>query len=91
MIHLTEESKALFIEMVKDAGNWGGTPIVGGGGNIESTPATRGNLTDLKKKGLITTFVDDRRDTVVEFTEAGKAYAAEIGLVTNEYGNKYLG
>jgi len=76
-IELTEASKALFLAYAKDAGNWSGTPLVGG--NVGGSKEDRGNLTDLKKKGLITTFRDEGCDWL-SFTPAGKAYAAELGV-----------
>lgn len=69
---LTEKSLALFLDYAQDAGNWSGTPLVGG--NVGGSKEDRGNLTDLKKAGLIQTFVDERC-TWVEFTAAGKAFA----------------
>jgi hypothetical protein len=34
-MNLTEQSKALFLAYAKDAGNWGGTPLVGGNVRIQ--------------------------------------------------------
>lgn len=75
---LTPSSLALFLDYANDAGNWGGTPLVGGnvGGDLK---AERGNLTDMKKKGYITTASEDG-DTWVCFTAKGKALAAEHGI-----------
>lgn len=77
MATLTEASKKLFLELAKDAPNWGGTPMFTG------TKAETGNLTDLKKKGLITTQDEPRRgqETLiwVDFTVEGKALAKELG------------
>jgi hypothetical protein len=70
---LTAESKALFLELANDAGDWEGSPMV------DVTPATRGNLTDLKKKGLITTFVDEGIAWVT-FTESGITLAEQLGV-----------
>lgn len=74
---VTETSQKVFIEYAKDAGNWGGTPMVGG--NVGGSKEERGNLTQLKRAGLITTF---RHDGLmwVQFTEAGKVYAKELGI-----------
>jgi len=74
---LTAESHALFMEFAEDAGNWGGMPMVNG--NVSVTQAQKGNLTDLKKNGLITTFVDEGISWV-SFTATGKAYAAKHGV-----------
>lgn len=73
-ITLTPASLALFLAYAKDAKNWNGTPLVGG--NVGASPADKGNLTDLKTKGLVETFRDDGC-TWLEFTDAGKALAAE--------------
>jgi hypothetical protein len=77
MIHLTERSLQLFLDYASDAGNWGGTPLIGGnvGGGREDT----GNLTHLKKAGLITTAADGQA-VFIYFTEAGRALAAEHGI-----------
>jgi hypothetical protein len=81
-MNITETSLALFLAYANDAGNWSGTPLVGGnvGGDVK---AQRGNLTQLKKAGLIKTFTDDgdRPDLVwLEFTAAGKALATQHGI-----------
>jgi hypothetical protein len=72
-MQLTTASQELFIDLAKDAGNWGGTPLV------DLSPEARGNLTNLKRNGLVTTFRSDG-ESWVSFTEAGKAYAAEYGV-----------
>jgi hypothetical protein len=72
-LELTEASLALFIAYAKDAGNWSGTPMIGG------SAADRGNLTDLKKKGLVTTFRDEGCDFVC-FTDEGIKLAAAHGV-----------
>jgi hypothetical protein len=75
---MTSQSLDLFIAYAKDAGNWNGTPLVGGniGGDAK---AQRGNLTQLKQDGLIRTFIDEGC-TWVEFTDAGIALAAQHGV-----------
>lgn len=73
---LTQQSLDLFLGYARDAGNWSGTPLIGG--NVTAA-AERGNLTQLKKAGLITTFTD-RGDAFIQFTDAGKALAAEHGV-----------
>lgn len=70
---LTFASAALFVTLVDDAGNWSGTPIV------EVTPAQRGNLTDLKEKGLLTTQAD-RGVVFAYFTAKGVELAKSLGL-----------
>jgi hypothetical protein len=74
---ITEQSKALFIAYAKDARNWSGTPMVGG--NVSGTKQDRGNLTQLKRAGLVTTF-DEARCTYLSFTPAGIEYAASLGI-----------
>ena len=74
---ITETSLAVFLAYANDADNWGGTPLVGG--NVGGTTAERGNLTQLKQAGLLDTFKSDG-ETWVDFTDAGKALAAEHGI-----------
>lgn len=75
---LTEQSRALFVAFAEDADNWSGEPCVDAG-NVPFGTAERGNLTQLKRAGLVTTFVYDRH-TWIRFTAAGKAFAAECGV-----------
>ena len=70
---LTPESLALFLALAKDAGNWSGSPMV------DVTPAQRGNLTQLKRAGLLTTFVDEGI-AFADFTPAGIALADSHGV-----------
>lgn len=74
---ITDQSKALFLAYAKDAPNWNGTPMVGG--NVGGSKEERGNLTQLKRAGLITTFSEEGC-LWVEFTTAGKEYAASLGV-----------
>ena len=76
-IELTEASKALFLAYARDAGNWSGTPMVGG--NVGGSKQDAGNLTDLKKKGLLSTFESDDLEWV-QFTPAGIEYANSQGV-----------
>jgi hypothetical protein len=76
-ITLTAASHALFIEFAKDAGNWAGMPMVNG--NVTVTQAQKGNLTDLKKAGLVTTSVDGGISWL-SFTAGGKEYATKHGV-----------
>lgn len=71
---ITEKSLQLFLDLARDAGNWSGTPMIGG--NVEIGTEGRGNLTQLKRAGLLTTFRYDG-DTFAEFTDEGVALAAE--------------
>lgn len=81
---ITERSEALLIKLAKDAGNWQGQPMIGAGANVATTKEDRGNITQLKIAGLITTFVD-REDTFVQFTALGKAYVIGKGVPMMEY------
>lgn len=72
-INLTAESLELFIEIASDAGNWNGQPII----NISKEQ--RGNLSDLKKKGLLATFSDEGCDWA-DFTPEGKSLAQIYGI-----------
>ena len=74
---LTKTSKALFTAYAQDAGNWNGTPLVGG--NVAGTAALRGNLTQLKKAGLIET-VKDETGTWLYFTSLGIKCADALGI-----------
>ncbi len=74
---ITEQSKQLFIDLASDAGNWSGTPMLDG--NVCIGQEGKGNLTQLKRAKLIKTFRDEG-ETWVSFTEAGQAYAKELGI-----------
>ncbi len=76
-MNITEKSKEVFTMYYNDAGNWSGTPGVGL--NVGGSKEERGNLTQLKQAGLIQTWSDEGV-VWVEFTDAGLAYAKEIGL-----------
>ncbi len=69
---ISPASHTLFVRLANDASNWSGTPL------ITITAAERGNLTQLKRADLLSTF-DDGGCSFAQFTEAGKAYAAEHG------------
>src|SRR5262245_54050501 len=84
---LTPGVLKLFTDLAEDAGNWSGTPLLGG--NVPTNSRTNGYLIHLKKAGLVTTFTErveglrrgrERTLTWVEFTEAGAAYAKELGI-----------
>lgn len=70
---LTPASTDLFTRLVDDAGNWSGTPLV------EITWQERGNLTDLKRAGLLSTQID-RGDVFAYFTAKGIELAKTMGL-----------
>lgn len=65
---LTEASQALFVAIAKNYHNWSGTPPC----YDHITKETRGNLTQLKRAGLVTTFRSDGEEWIA-FTEAGLA------------------
>jgi hypothetical protein len=75
-LSLTVKSTALFIDLVKDAGNWNGNPLWGG--NVGGSREDRGNLTDIKKAGLVTTDMDDGCIWIF-FTDLGKKFAKGLG------------
>jgi len=77
MLDITAKSLMVFLAYADDAGNWNGTPHVGG--NVGGTKDERGNLTQLKQAGLIHTFESDGANWL-GFTETGKALAAEHGI-----------
>jgi molybdenum-dependent DNA-binding transcriptional regulator ModE len=81
MLYLSEQSLRLFLAYAEDAENWAGTPLVDG--NVRGSKEGRGNLTDLKKKGLITTF-QHNKEMFVEFTDAGIELAKEHGIIIEE-------
>ena len=76
-VNVTPQSLAVFLAYAQDAFNWGGMPLVGG--NVGGTKEDRGNLTQLKKAGLLTT-QQEGRETWIVFTDLGKALAHEHGL-----------
>lgn len=77
-ISLTEASSQMFGQIVRDLGNWGGKYS----GNYDYEGERKGNLTDLKKKGLVITFRDSDAPgcTFVQITELGVEYAKSIGM-----------
>lgn len=74
---LTPRSIQLFKDLANDAGNWGGSPLFGG--NVGCDKGDKGNLTQLKKAGLLTT-QEDEGLSWVNFTEAGVEYARSLGI-----------
>lgn len=76
---MTKESLRVFKMYAEDADNWGGTPLVGG--NVGGTKEERGNLTHLKKLGLITTFIEKEDNTTwIDFTDKGKELVVKLGI-----------
>lgn len=74
---LSNESLKLFLDYARDAGNWGGTPLVGG--NVDGSYEANGYLLHLKQAGLLTTDRDGR-DVWIYFTQKGYDFAAEHGV-----------
>ena len=77
MTNITAKSLEVFLAYADDAGNWGGTPLIGG--NVGGSREERGNLTQLKQADLIRTFESDGANWL-SFTDAGKALAAANGI-----------
>ena len=74
---ITDESMRVFLAYAADACNWSGTPMIGG--NVGGSKEERGNLTQLKRAKLITTFRDGGNDWL-NFTDAGIALAAQHNI-----------
>lgn len=77
---LSIECKKYFLDLAKDAGNWSGTPCLGA--NVAQGFKENGYLSDLKKKGLVSTFIDDGEEWV-SFSESGKQLALKNGIEIN--------
>lgn len=75
---LTAASLALFLDLADDAGNWSGSPLV------DISNSERGNLTHLKREGLITTMESDGF-VHASFTPTGAKLAAEHGIDLSYY------
>lgn len=76
-IQITDRSLNLFLVLANDAGNWSGTPPTDS--NVDMTKAEQGNLTQLKRAGLVKTINDDGSAWVI-FTERGIALAESHGI-----------
>ena len=74
-ITLTPASRVLLRDLWEDAPNWSGTPPTDG--NVGMSKEERGNLTQLKRAGLLSTFRWEGM-TWVAFTDEGREYAASI-------------
>jgi hypothetical protein len=77
-IKLTPRSLEIFKQAAEDAGNWSGTPCLGG--NFDFTKEDRGNLTQLKRAKLLTTFRDNGEEWI-QFTQLGREFAAFNGIL----------
>lgn len=80
MINLSEGSLDLFKKFAYWAEWFSGNPWV-----EDLTKEQLGNLTDLKRKGLLTTQDYAPGESYVVFTEAGKALVAELGFATDNW------
>ena len=79
---LTEASLNLFLWYAKDANNWSGLPYLSG--NRTFTKSDRGNLTQLKRAGLVTTNKDDHAE-YIKFTGEGYALALKHGITIERF------
>ena len=77
MATITATTLAQFLAYAEDAINWRGAPMVDG--NVGFGKEGRGNLTQMKRAGLITTFRSDG-ENFIEFTPEGRALAAEHNI-----------
>ena len=75
---LTQASLELFLFYARDAGNWGGYPWLNG--NRDFTKEDRGNLTQLKKAGLLITCKDSELGEFIQFLEKGAELALTHGI-----------
>lgn len=73
---MTEDTAYLLVSFCLDAPNWNGSPM------LDISKEDRGNLTDLKKRGLLNTWKDDGI-TYVFFTDAGKQLIKTTSFATN--------
>ncbi|MFZ0708713.1 MAG: hypothetical protein WAM53_01605, partial [Terrimicrobiaceae bacterium] len=76
-IKLTARSLEIFKDAAEDAGNWSGTPCLGG--NFNFTKEDRGNLTQLKRAKLLSTFRDNGEEWI-QFTQLAHEFAALHGI-----------
>jgi hypothetical protein len=79
-LKITKQSIQTFIKYAKEAGDWAGNPMVDG------SAEERGNLTQLKKAGLIETFNSDGIKWL-RFTPSGRAYAEGFEISTLNWTN----
>lgn len=79
-IALTPATQNLFRSLVLDAGNWNGSPL------FDGSKEERGNLTHLKRQGLVASFVSDGC-VWVHFTAKGVELARSLyGVDLSGYG-----
>jgi hypothetical protein len=75
---ITKKSLQVFLSYANDASNWNGQPLVGG--NVGGSKEDRGNITQLKRAGFITTEIDDGC-TWMQFTKSGRDLALIHGIL----------
>jgi len=73
MTNITARSLEVFLALAAEANDWNGQPL------FDGSKEDRGNLTQLKQAGLLTTFSEEG-NLWVDFTDAGIALAAENGI-----------
>lgn len=76
-VRLTDASLRLFIELAEDARNWHN--VIPTDGNITITKKLRGNITNLKRAGLIV-MREERGSSWLLFTPKGEEYADQLGI-----------
>lgn len=76
----TTATEDLFRDFAYWANEFGGNPWV------EITKEQRGNLSDLKRRGLLTTAEYEPGESYVIFTPEGKKLAEELGYSTENWG-----
>lgn len=76
-VKLTNTSLRLFVELAEDAKNWHN--VIPTDGNIKITKKLRGNVTNLKRAGLIVVR-EDRGSSWMLFTPKGEEYADQLGI-----------
>lgn len=69
---MTPATLKLFLSLMHDSGNWSGEPLFDGGSE------DRGNLTHLKKLGVLETFADEGCVFVI-WTDLGEKLMAAHG------------
>ena len=87
-MNITEQSKALFLAYAKDAGNWNGMPLVGSV-HVGNAREDRGNLTQLKRAGLVVTEKEPGY-TWLMFTNEGIEFAAQNGIDLSKFYNSVV-
>jgi len=82
---LPANARQLFFLYVRDAGNWSGTPLVGGNVRLLGVREDRGLLSHIKQAGLVTTDTDEGC-TWLHFTALGRlAYERVMGEAWPDY------